>query len=283
MNGASDGSRGGYAGHGTIRAAMAGTVQTEGAYFRLLPETKAYLQQLTILPSIQYIIAVNTLIRQLKIDGNWALLDRFWVFATEQQQNARVSLVNPTSTNITEVNTPTWTKNSGYTGNGTSSYLNTNFNAFSQGINYTLNNSCFGIYATSVVNSNGANGSYIASASTAIALYLNESNITYSYSNCDTDIFVATPSPSPGLYSQQRTSSTANALFFNGNSIVSGSAAVTVIPNVPNYLFAFNQSGVAGSYCANSYGLSFFGSGNINQLKLYTAIQTFATTIGFNK
>jgi hypothetical protein len=40
---------------------------------------------------------------------------------------------------MTAVNSPTWTANQGFTGNGTSSYIDTNFNPATQGVNYTLN------------------------------------------------------------------------------------------------------------------------------------------------
>ena len=56
----------------------------------LIPETLAVLAQFTVQPSNFYIRAMNTLIRQLITDGNWNELDKFCVFATEQQQHARI-------------------------------------------------------------------------------------------------------------------------------------------------------------------------------------------------
>src|SRR5579885_3571333 len=75
-------------------------------------ETLLWLNQLTTKPSAWYIMNVDRLIYQLKACNIWYQLDRFWVFATEQQQHARVSLINPIAngtwpTNITEVNSPT--------------------------------------------------------------------------------------------------------------------------------------------------------------------------------
>src|SRR3990167_3240033 len=88
-----------------------------------------YFTQLNPSPSFSYKLAVNTLIRQLKADGNWNHLDRFWIHATEYQQNARISVKIPSSTAITEVNSPTWLANFGYMGDAATSYLNTNYDA----------------------------------------------------------------------------------------------------------------------------------------------------------
>ena len=94
----------------------------------LLPETKSWLAVLPSRPSAQVINAVNTFIRTCIADGNWQLLDRFWLFAQDIQANAVYSIVNPTSTACTQVNSPTWTQYQGYTGNGSNMYLNTNLN-----------------------------------------------------------------------------------------------------------------------------------------------------------
>ncbi|MEK6884934.1 MAG: hypothetical protein AABY22_35210, partial [Nanoarchaeota archaeon] len=83
---------------------------------RLEPETITYMGYLTVSPSIDRQIAINNLVKELKITGIWWLLDRLWLHASQTQQAAIISLVNPSSTAITEVNSPTWVANQGYTG-----------------------------------------------------------------------------------------------------------------------------------------------------------------------
>ena len=81
----------------------------------------------------------NTLLRELKSYGIWNKLDSFCVFANDGGSNfglidwKRLSL-------YTAVNSPAFSVNNGFTGNGTSSYIDTNFNPATSGINYTLNN-----------------------------------------------------------------------------------------------------------------------------------------------
>jgi hypothetical protein len=90
------------------------------------------------LPSLSQQGNQNTLLRELKSYGIWNKLDSFCVFANDGGSNfalidwKRLSL-------YTAVNSPTFTINSGFLGNGTSSYIDTNFN-ISTGTNYTLNN-----------------------------------------------------------------------------------------------------------------------------------------------
>lgn len=102
------------------------------------------------LPSTAQRLKQNTLLSSLKTSGVWNKLDTFANFATDGSSSfalidwKRVSL-------LTAVNSPTFTTNEGFTGNGTSSYINTNFNPSIGTNNYTLNNASRYIYTLNVV------------------------------------------------------------------------------------------------------------------------------------
>jgi hypothetical protein len=106
------------------------------------------------LPSSGQQTLQNQLLLDLKSGGVWSKLDTFALFAND------VNIVNPipnpysnafalidwvrsvntnTLVTYTAVNSPTFTTNQGFMGNGTSSYVDTNYNPQS-GVNYTLNN-----------------------------------------------------------------------------------------------------------------------------------------------
>ena len=71
----------------------------------------------------------NTLVTDLKTAGVWDKLDVFYVFATDGDSDyATLNWKTPTSFQTTKVNSPTFTTNQGYQGDGSSSYLDTNFN-----------------------------------------------------------------------------------------------------------------------------------------------------------
>ena len=89
------------------------------------------------LPSTNQRLKQNKLLIDLKKNGIWEKLDTFAMFATDGDSN--FALIDwKRLTTYTAVNSPTFTTNSGFLGNGTSSYIDTNFN-ISTGTNYRLN------------------------------------------------------------------------------------------------------------------------------------------------
>jgi hypothetical protein len=78
------------------------------------------------LPSAGQQILQNQLVVDLKAGGIWSKLDTFAVFATDGNSNfALIDWIRLSQ--YTAVNSPTFTTNQGFTGNGTSSYVDTNF------------------------------------------------------------------------------------------------------------------------------------------------------------
>lgn len=126
----------GGVGKGALLGAIMGSYKglNSNILYNFQPETIAWRNQLpNPKPSFIYLSRIDYLIKTLKEQGIWSQLDRLWIFATEQQSHARVSLVNPGGinatwpSNILENNSPTWTRLKGYTGNGTNAYLNTQY------------------------------------------------------------------------------------------------------------------------------------------------------------
>ena len=93
------------------------------------------------LPSASVQVKQNTLLTSMKADGVWAKLDVFYVFAQDGGSAfATLNWKNPNANQSTLVNAPTFVSNQGFTGNGTSSYIDTNYNPATQGVQYTQNN-----------------------------------------------------------------------------------------------------------------------------------------------
>ena len=92
------------------------------------------------LPSESVRTKQNTLIASLKSIGVWAKLDVFYVFAQDGGADfGTLNWKNPNANQSTLINSPTFVSNEGFTGNGTSSYIDTNYNPSTQGVQYTLN------------------------------------------------------------------------------------------------------------------------------------------------
>jgi hypothetical protein len=78
------------------------------------------------LPSAGQQTLQNQLVVDLKAGGIWSKLDTFAVFATDG--NSDFALIDWIRlSQYTAVNSPTFTTDEGFTGNGTSSYIDTNF------------------------------------------------------------------------------------------------------------------------------------------------------------
>jgi hypothetical protein len=98
------------------------------------------------LPSAGQQTKQNQLIVDLKAAGVWTRLDVLYMFATDGNNSfATLNWKNPTTNQCTLVNTPTFTTNQGFTGNGVSSNIDTNYNpnTFSSP-NYLLNDASLG-------------------------------------------------------------------------------------------------------------------------------------------
>jgi hypothetical protein len=112
------------------------------------------------LPSASQRLLQEQLVIDLKDAGIWSKLDTFAVFATDGDED--FALIDwKRLTQYTGVNSPTFIINEGFQGNGTSSYINTNFNAAVNGVNYTLNDASRYIYMQSVVTERRLDGDVI--------------------------------------------------------------------------------------------------------------------------
>jgi hypothetical protein len=113
------------------------------------PDYQAVLNYATsqsyTLPSASQQILQNQLVLDLKAGGIWSKLDTFGVFATDGSSD--FALIDwKRLSQYTAVNSPTFTANQGFQGDGTSSYINTNFNPATQGVNFANNSASISLY-----------------------------------------------------------------------------------------------------------------------------------------
>ena len=255
-------------------------------------ETMAWLQAIDKSgyprPSWRYIVDMDWFIINLKQAGIWPLLDRLWVFATEHRGHARIPINIPTATPITEINSPMFTKYKGYTGDGISSCLNLNYNPHSQGINYTINNNSFGYYLVSQSTYSNQYGIGIGDGTNYAALnvpYLNAGTYySFSYNNCSlNDQSLGTTAPQKSLFSSVRMIPTQMHIYNRGLDITSSLAQnASGIPNYSMYVLGVNSSGSIGAPTSAQIGMSYTGSGSINQMTFFNILQAYASKVGFN-
>jgi hypothetical protein len=240
--------------------------------------TTAWLTHVTS-PAQQTIYAVDAFFKQLRADGNLAI-DVLYLFAQDNQTNSNVSLFNPATYTALPVGTPTWNANLGYTTNGISSYINTEFNLATNGVNYTQNNAMITHYArNAVAGTTGVDwGSY------------DGTNIAEGFSNYtgygvggylnSLTVFNATDANTQGCFSYNRPSSSTVNVTVNGTQILSASDTATGLANDKCYIGCRNASGTAALFKAQQYTLWMAAAGSLNMVTLNSAINLLMTNIG---
>jgi hypothetical protein len=224
-------------------------------------------------------LLVDTLIKGLKTDGIWAKLDRLWIFAVENQKSALIDLV--ANTTATPVNSPTFTADRGYAGDGSSSYLNSNFNASTSGVQWTLNSAHIAAWDnTSRANSPIViSGAYDGSAVSDLMPWYGGGVVTRINGGGLTGL---TNGTSQGFFVGQRTSTSVVEGYRNNALCGSFADGSNHIINLPFFICARNDgggfsSGMADQVSMVSYGASFTGTEITNY---YNRLRTYMTAVG---
>jgi hypothetical protein len=204
------------------------------------------------LPSAGQQAKQNQLIIDLKTAGVWDKLDVYYVFAHDgQSEFGTLNWKNPLLHQATLFNSPTFTANQGFAGNGSSSYIRTNFNPFTNGVNYQLNNAsryCFvripvnSQYIDGVANGNDLNHGYRIGNSPFN--YLNQDGGSISPN--------AIYSTTPDLKSIQTNLSNVTTVI-DGTTVTLHSRTASARPDFPYDILRNNNS--YGSHQVSCYGL----------------------------
>jgi hypothetical protein len=205
--------------------------------------------------------------------------DRLWVHGLSNQIAARISLVNAlTADLITNVNSTTFTAGQGFTGNGTTMYLDTNYNPVVDGVKYLQDSSSFGSYFKTPLQSGklqgvliGLTGSYIYDNTISITAANNDNNDDSSNFTTNKD----------GLIITTRDNSANKNIWIDGVESTDMARASNGVPNGNFYLLAWNLNGTAISFGNQTISASFIGSGAIDQAQFYTDVQALGTSLGW--
>lgn len=244
--------------------------------------TVAWTHTLSTYPAPATVYAVNPFIQAEKNNGNWDLVDRYWLLAQDIQNNTYVDLKNPgSSVRLSSVNLPTFTANQGFTGNGSNMYLNTAYSNTTT-VNYTYTLSSYGFWQRNSVTevaidmgcSNGATEFCQIASGHTTAGFLERLNSDATFVN------LANTS-SIGLFVAQRSGATNSSGYYNGALYMTGANAATATPSFPFYILTGDASGSVANPSTAQLSFAFIGSGNINQANLYSDVLILKNKIGF--
>jgi hypothetical protein len=187
-----------------------------------------------ILPDSALQVKQNATVLSFKSAGIWSKLDVLYIMATNNSNMATLNFKNPSAHQLTLVNSPTFTANQGFNGNASTSYLNTNFNPATSGVQYTLNNASRFIYLkTAFVTTNYGQLDSLTGATSNI-LYnrnVNDQKINQGASAISQNADLS----GAGLKVINRTSST-NVELFNGSTQLSRTATSTSVASGNQYV-----------------------------------------------
>lgn len=110
---------------GVGKIGLLGLTRYKGGGVAYDPAAVALFARFTTPPTTARKALINACIVALKAAGLWTKFDAFYMLAAETAQAARQNWVQD-AFNLSAINAPTFTADRGYTGDGSSSYLNTN-------------------------------------------------------------------------------------------------------------------------------------------------------------
>lgn len=235
------------------------------------------------LPSAGQQTLQNTLVTDLKTAGVWAKLDAFGVRAVDGDSNfALIDWKRLLTT--TAINSPTFTTNVGFTGDGATSYIDNLYNPSVDAVNYTLNSASIGTYLQDDGGS-GASGfvGYFGHAETTPltkSAFISSFNTT-KIGRINTDVSgVSTSSFGNNFYLLSRTSSASVTMYADGSVLQTASSTSTSLIN--NSLFSLTR-GLNGAIGApNTYPESLFcigGDLSAEAADFNTAVSTYLAAI----
>lgn len=215
------------------------------------------------------------------MSSDLAEFDRLWIHGLSNRIAAKTSFTNPSSTIMTEVNSPTWIPNLGFKGNGTTSYLNSNFNPAIHGNKYTQNNATGFVYITdSATQPRMAFGAFFGGGATAMLFPEYNTGLPIYYINClPSDSYGAATCKGLCLVSKPNF----NDVRYYKNSVLNSSnlKSSTAIPSLNIFICGSNNNGNLHSSYTNNIAYSGFGSDNYNKLNFYNAVQALGTSLGW--
>lgn len=257
--------------------------QTFGAYGPVIydPDAQAYFDAVVTAGSTVSFYRkgyINDLVISEKISGTWSLTDDYWLLAGEDSIQALLSLKQLRT--ATAVSSPTFTTDRGYTGNGSSSYINTGFDPSTDGVALTAVTSarlaCYSVTTSRIgcqTSASSARLQFGRAGSNQVSAGICSSLVTGTSGAFTNPV---------GLASVSRNGSTVE-VFHRGVSVETLSPTLgSVIPGFAMFILAVNNNGSAASFVATQSRFACVGAAmnSTQELAQYNNVQTFMTAVG---
>jgi len=262
--------------------------EAETSQYTYQPESLAMFARMEVQPDETRKQLIDGLIKNFKNASLWELgafwngMDAFWMFAAHDDQAALLNWIEDDH-NCTEVNSPAFEVDKGYTGNGTSSYLNTNYNPLVDGVKAVLGDIGFGLYQRASIG----DGTYWllgATSSTTFRLgilprffdtvFASAFTANTSFSNSNT--------VTQGLFSVSSLDEAQVSVYINGSLDFTETPDQDIGSFYDIYILCQNSAGTAGNFSVGQVSFAFIGRGltENEQATLFSLIEAYLDAIG---
>lgn len=220
---------------------------------------------------------------EASVGSDLAEFDRLWIHGLSDSIAARTSFVNPSSTMITAVNSPIFTAGLGYQSNGSTSYLNLNFNLQTDAVKFKLNDCSQFTYSRTNSASTQVDSGGIQGGNKTLMDIREIDNRSYSFINVDAGDGLSNynASDSLGLFFSKRVASNLAYQYQAGVLKNTITVASTGLPNLSLFALAGNINGSPTYYANRQTSIRGYGSSVVNQSNFYNAVQALGTSIGW--
>jgi hypothetical protein len=240
------------------------------------PAAAALIARMTGAPSEARAGLIDALVRALKAAGVWGKLDMLHVLAAHDEQAARRNWVAD-AYNLAAVNAPGFVADRGFTGDGTTAYLDTGFQpGVSAGAHARQDDNHLGLWCR-----NNVSGTGIDIGSTNHSINANNAgNLSTRDMAVTTNTVGAGTSIGHSLVS--RGGSTGYSRYKNGASLGDATQASAAAIALNLFVGCRNAGGVAGGFSARQIAVAHAGAALSagEAAALYAALGVYLTAVG---
>lgn len=243
-------------------------------------DAEAYFAAMTTQPDATRKGLIDALIVGLKADGVWSLLDWLLLLASHDSQSALLDARTPSKA-ATAVNTPTFTADRGFTGDGISAYVDLGEAHNASGNLWAQNSATFGVWCN---QQNGGTGLIAQCGNTGndrsvIRARSTAGNETFNINDASASALQANTGSRTGHRSAMRDSSTNKVGYYNGAKVttlsVTSSAVSTTNATVLRASSAYSPDRIAAYWTGGAMT-------DDQVLAMHNRLNTYLTAIGAN-
>jgi len=237
-------------------------------------------------PSTVDATAQNTFVETLVSASIWSELDRLFILASHASGvDSLLDWTHPSTVGnvATLINDPSFVVKQGYTGDGSTSYINTNYNPSIDGVRYSAENgSSIGVYSrTQDITSTQYDIGTRNGGDTQIASYI--VSYTYNYMNGVNINYANTITTGLSSISAAPYNPTAISKTYKNGVLKASSSLATYNETTGDiYIMCRNDNNFPNFYSKRQYSMAFIGAeiNETKQLEFYNAFQTLMTYYG---